>query len=127
MQTIIGHLVRDAQVNKLKDGREVVNFTIAKNERFKPKGQEVKKIVKYFDCSFWMGTNVAEFLTKGVLIEAVGEIGANAWINKDGEAKAGLTMHVNKIELHGKPKNNSANPIPATPPDLSEPADDLPF
>ncbi len=37
MEQITGRIVRDAQIKKTNDGRELVAFTVAVNDRYKPK------------------------------------------------------------------------------------------
>ncbi len=50
---ITGRLTADAIVNKVNNDRQVVNFSIAINDKYKPKGStEVKEIVTYIDCSY---------------------------------------------------------------------------
>jgi len=127
MQTVIGRLTADAKITTTKDERNVVNFTIAQNDRFKVKATgEVKQLTTYFQCAYWMGTGIAAHLKKGTLVEAVGRIGVNAYQNMDGNVVANPTLHVQFIKLHGSAKGNAIAPtgsVPAT----TEPADDLPF
>ncbi len=123
MQTFIGRLTADAQVNQLKDGRKVVNFSIATNRRYKTKDSEqAKEITTYVNCSYWLSTGVAPHLKKGAVIAATGYVGVNAWNNGEGEAKASLTHHVQAIDLLAKPpmaKTATAN--------TTEEETDLPF
>jgi single-strand DNA-binding protein len=50
---IIGRVTADAKVKSLPDEREVVNFSIAIDDSYKPKGaKEVKKVVAFVDCSY---------------------------------------------------------------------------
>ncbi|WP_263361235.1 single-stranded DNA-binding protein [Flavobacterium collinsii] len=52
---ITGRIVKDASVFKVKQNREVVNFSIAVNDSYKPKdGTELKKIATYIKCSYWL-------------------------------------------------------------------------
>lgn len=129
MITVIGRITADAQVKTVSEGREVVIFTIAQNERFRVKGSdEVKQVVNYFNCSYWMKTGIAKHLQKGVLVEAAGRIGVNAWIDQQGEARANLTLHVQSIQLHSKA--SKADDMPAgkdQPSDSAEEVDDMPF
>ena len=100
---IIGRLTANAKRKELSDGRNVVNFSIAINDSYKAKGSdEVKKITTYVNCSYWRSPAIAEYLTKGVLVEVFGRISANAWTNAQGEVKATLNFHVTGIKLHGK-------------------------
>lgn len=125
MQTVVGRLSADAKIATLEDGRSVVNFTIAKNERFKVKGADgVKQVTSYYNCAYWMGTGIAAHLKKGMLIEAAGHVGVNAWQGADSNAKASLTLHVQYIQLHG----NAGKPATAeeqTPAEADK--EDLPF
>ena len=63
-------------------------------------------------------------------MECTGRIGATAWTDKNGEARASLTFHVNNIKLHGSSKANTettATPVTAAPAAMAEATDDLPF
>lgn len=103
MNTIIGRITADAQVKKVGEGREVVTFTVAQNDRYKAKGaEEVTEHVNYFNCSYWLGTGVARHLKKGILVEANGRIGLEVWNDAKGEARGALTLHVQNVQLHSK-------------------------
>jgi single-strand DNA-binding protein len=124
---ITGRLTADAKVNTLKDGRKVVNFSVAVNDSYKPKGiEQPVKITNYFNCSYWINSEIAAHLTKGTLVELYGRIGVNAWTNTEGEAKASLNFHVNNIKLHGKGNAEKKERIPEAA-EITEPIDDLPF
>ena len=112
---IVGRLTADAKLNNLKDERQVVNFSVAVNDSYKPKdSDEPKKLTNYFNCSYWVNPQIAQHLTKGTLVELYGRIGINAWTSTDGEAKASLNFHVNSIKLHGKSKENASSETGAT-------------
>lgn len=97
--TITGRLTADATVSETKDGRKVVNFSVAVNDTYKPKGGERKKVTAYYACSFWRTEKVAAFLKKGTLLEVAGRIEVKAYVSKQGEAKAGLNCHVNDFKI----------------------------
>lgn len=128
---ITARLTGNAEVKTLKDDRKVVNFNVAINDSYKPKGSsEITKLVTYVQCAYWVNSNIAQYLTKGTLVELQGRIGVNAYNNMQGEAKAALTFHVNSIKLHGKPKYESSSTetvAPVTTGATAEPSDDLPF
>lgn len=70
---IIGRLTADAKVNETRNGRQVVNFSIATNDNYKPKdSDEVRQVTTYFNCSYWINSRVAKALTKGKLAELYG-------------------------------------------------------
>lgn len=135
---IVGRLTADAKINTVKDGRQVVNFSVAVNDSYKPKGSDQPvKVTNYFNCSYWKTSAIAKHLIKGTLVEIYGRLGINAWTNAEGEAKANLNFHVNSIKLHGKP-NASETPIIrvegmenrtalSNADEIKEPLEDLPF
>lgn len=129
MITIIGRIAADAQIKTVSEGRQVVTFTIAQNERFRVKGSdEVKQVVTYFNCSYWKKTTIASHLQKGVLVEVSGRVGVNAWKDAKGDPRASLNLHVQNIQLHGKAgKADGTHEQQEQPADSLDEVDDLPF
>ena len=111
---ITGRLTADAQVNTTKNEKEVVNFSIAVNDRYKTKAGDVNTITAYFRCAFWLGTNVAKALTKGTIVSLSGRASADAWIGSDGEAKAALNFHTSEIKILGGGSRQNAEGAAAT-------------
>jgi single-strand DNA-binding protein len=131
MEILIGRITADAKITSTKDNRQVVNFTIAINDSFKPKGgSELKKVTTFVSCSYWISTGITAYLKKGVLVELIGRIHVNAWKKTDGEPVANLNLHVSSIKLHGKPVAPADKEIQAVSaaanPDTTA-AEDLPF
>lgn len=123
---ITGRITKDAAVSKLKDDREVVNFSVAINDSYKTKGSsEVKKFTTYFNCAYWVSSSIAKLLTKGTLVQLYGRISVNVYNDLQGSAKASLNFHVNNIKLLGR--SNTPEKIPATAAEITEPLEDLPF
>ena len=128
METLVGRVVKNAAVNTTKTDKQVVNFSIAVNDNYKPKGGTEVKKVRFFNCAYWVATGIAQHLTKGALVELNGRIEVNQYVNMEGKTIASLAMHVNNIKLHGKGagKNTTAAQPAAAPVD-TENTDDLPF
>ena len=128
MEMFVGRVVASAKVNTLKDERQVVNFTIAVNENYRSRGSdELKKITRFIRCDYWIKPKIAEFLTKGSLVEVCGRIDVSVWKNMEGEAKGALTLHVSQIKLHGKTSATTVHEASAQPAEPAEVIDDLPF
>ncbi|MCX8524573.1 single-stranded DNA-binding protein [Chryseobacterium formosus] len=106
---IIGRLTRDAQVCKLSNEKHVVNFSIATNDSYRNKQGERVEQTTYFQCAYWISPKVANFLTKGTLVELSGRAYTSAWIGKDGEPHAGLNFHTSQIKVHSSGKRNESN------------------
>ena len=123
--TITGRMTADAVVNETKDGRKVVNFSIAVNETFKPKGGERVKATAFFHCSYWMATGVAQHLKKGTIVEVFGRVYASAYLDKEGQPQASLNCHVNHLKLLSSAGGKEVTP--ANPTTQPEDPDDIPF
>jgi single-strand DNA-binding protein len=123
-------LTGEGKISTLQSGKQVVNFNVAINDSYKSKTTgEVTKIVTYVQCDYWVNPGVAQFLTKGTLVELQGRIGVSAYTGKDRVAKAALTLLVNSIKLHGG-KTQQPVLVPAENILVGENAgatDDLPF
>ena len=129
---IIGRITKDAVVNQLKDERQVVNFSVAVNDYYKPKDGEAVKLTTFINCSYWISSKIAERLSKGSLVELFGRISANAYTDLKGEAKASLNFHVNNIKIHTSGSGVSLNcngklQTTGAANEITEPVEDLPF
>jgi single-strand DNA-binding protein len=130
MTQLFGRMTADAKVNQLKDDREVVNFTLAMNDWYKPKGGgELVKTTLFVNCAYWVSSKIAPYLKKGSLVEVSGRLSVSAYTDMQGTGRASLDCHVNFIKIHHSPKDGSTKGGQAaelqTSPD--EIADDLPF
>jgi single-strand DNA-binding protein len=125
---ITARLTGDAKISTPKDDRKVVNFSVAINDSYKTKGStEPIKIVTYVQCAYWVNPGIAQWLTKGTLVEFQGRVGVNAFKSMDGEAKATLTFHVNTIKLHGNAGVKNETAVKTNVEAVAEPPGDLPF
>ena len=132
MNTIVGRITRNAEINTLKNDKQVVNFSVAINDSYKTKQGEKKEQTTYYNCSYWTNAKIAEYLTKGTLVELSGRISSNAWIGKDGEIKSGLNFNTSRIKFHGSGQKSHNYNEPTKISENStvfaeETVDDLPF
>lgn len=134
---ITGRVTKDAKVSTLSDSRQVVNFSVAINESYKNKKGDRVEQTTFFDCAYWVSPRVAEWLTKGTVVELTGMVSARAWTGNDGEPRAGLNFNTSNIKLHGGGKKSegtqglktgqSAEQGENKKATLKEPEDDIPF
>ncbi|GAA3773141.1 MULTISPECIES: single-stranded DNA-binding protein [Flavobacterium] len=126
---ITGRIVKDASVFKVKENREVVNFSIAVNDSYKPKGStETKKIVTYIDCSYWLSAGLAQWLRKGTLVQLFGRIGLNVYIGNDAQAHGALTFHTSDIKILVFARADNTKAVAADKQEnVADDPDDLPF
>jgi len=123
---ITGRIVADAKISTVKGDKEVVNFTVVSNDRYRPKGsKETKEFSTYFNIAWWMGTNIAKVLTKGSIVSVSGRLFTNAYLDLQGNPKASINCHASEIKMiHIKKTTEPKQPDPH---EISEPVADLPF
>ncbi|MFH6997395.1 single-stranded DNA-binding protein [Flavobacterium sp. FlaQc-57] len=126
---ITGRLTADAVVQKVNSEKQVVNFSIAINDNYKPKGStEVKEVVTYINCSYWLNAKTAQWLKKGTLVQLFGRIGINVYNNSEGVAVGTLTFHTNNIKILVFPKKeDTSHANSAVKEKKSKKAQDVPF
>lgn len=130
---ITGRLTTDATVHKVNKEKEVVNFSIAINDNYKPKGStEVKEVTTFINCSYWLNSKTAQFLKRETLVQLFGRIGINVYSNAEGKACGSLIFHTNNIKILVFAKKtelteNNGTALPIKQGKQPEPVDDLPF
>lgn len=97
---ITRRITKDASVHKVGNDKQVVNFSIAANDSYKPKvSNQFKQIVTYIDRSYWLNAKVANYLKKGTLVQLFGRIGLSVYNAPDSRAVGALTFHTNDIKI----------------------------
>lgn len=102
--TVIGNLGANAEI-KASDGREFVTFRIAHNDSFKSADGTKTETSMWVDCTMSCANGrpaVLPYLTKGTAVCVVGNVSLRVYSSeKDRCMKAGMTVHVQKLELIG--------------------------
>lgn len=127
MEQITGRIVKDAEIKKTNDNRELVAFTVVVNDRYKPKGKDEVKDARFFNCAYFLSTSVKSVLRKGAVVSVFGRVNLNAYKGSDGEYHASLTFHTNHIEVIAGAKKDTADMAIAEVVPTGAPVDDLPF
>lgn len=73
-------MTRDAEVRSLSNNKSVVSFSVAVTHDYKAKNGERVTQTEFFDCAYWFSTGIAQYLTKGSLVELAGRVSARAWM-----------------------------------------------
>lgn len=141
---IIGHLGGDCTQNEVS-GKTVLNFNVAHSEKYKDSQGNLVEKTTWVKCAYWTDrTAIAPYLVKGQLIYAEGSPDVDAYLNKENQNAASLKLKVFNIQLLGSKSDNnnqnggnnqnsgnqaqpSSNVNAASPTQVEEPADDLPF
>lgn len=140
MVQLVGNVVKDATSND-RNGKHVINFTIALNYQYTDAKGKVVKLPTFIDCEFWKHSEVYKYITKGRPIIVFGRLYPHAYTNAKGEAKANIRCNVNSIELLSGGTNglsqhddqtssndDEGEPVHTLKVDMvEEPVEDLPF
>lgn len=83
---IAGRLGKDPEARYTQTGEAVTTFSVAVDNS--------KDKTIWFKVTAWdkVAESCAEYLTKGRLVLVEGRVGASAWKDKDGEARASLEV-----------------------------------
>ena len=121
-----GTITADATIALVKGDKEVVNFSVAINDRYKLKGaSETKEFTTYINVAWWMGKGIAKILNKSAIVTISGRLFVNAYNDMNGNAKGSINCHADSIKLiRGK---KSEAPKQQEPHELTEPIPDTPF
>lgn len=109
LATLIGNLGANAEI-KTADGREFVTFRVAHNDTYKgADGARVEQSL-WVDCTMSCTGGrpaVLPYLTKGTAVCVVGQLSTRVYSSeKDRCMKAGLKLHVQRVELVGAGGDN---------------------
>lgn len=96
--SVIGHLGHDA-LKKDINGKTVLSFSVAQNEQFKSLKGVVRERTTWINCSVWGRDNLAPYLRKGSLVYVEGRPAFRGYVDKRGEALAGVNMMVMELAL----------------------------
>ena len=104
--TIVGRLVRDAELKYSNSGTAITNISMAVNRSRKDGDQWVEE-ASFFDVTLWgrRGESLNQYLQRGTRIAVVGELRQERW-EQDGKSRSRVVIHANNIQLLG---NNQSN------------------
>lgn len=104
LATVIGNLGANAEI-KSSDGREFVSFRVAHNDSYKGADGSKVESSMWVDCTMSCAGGrpaVLPYLLKGTTVCVVGQLSTRVYSSeKDRCMKAGVKIHVQKIELIG--------------------------
>lgn len=99
--TVIGNLTGDPELRFTPSGAAVANFTVASTPRtFDRQSNEWKDgDTLFMRCSIWReaAENVAETLTKGMRVVAVGRLVQRSYETREGEKRTVVELQVDEV------------------------------
>jgi single-strand DNA-binding protein len=102
---IIGNLVRDPVINFLPSGKQVVEFSIAYNRRFKV-NDEWREETHFFDVRAYgrLAETLGTKLFKGYTVVIEGSLRQDRWIDKEGRPQSKVRIIASAVRIIRKPK-----------------------
>lgn len=105
-QTVmVGRLVDEPKLQKLEDGKKVMNMTLAIPRSFK--NAEGEYDTDFVDCTLWnsIAENTSEYCRKGDLVGIKGRLQTDLY-EKDGEKRKSTRLIAEKVTFLSSARNN---------------------
>jgi single-strand DNA-binding protein len=138
----IGNLGKDCVTNAV-NGKNVINFNVAHTEKYRDAQGNQKDKTVWVECAYWTDkTALAPYLRKGTQVFVEGTPEVRTYQKNDGTTAASLTLRVQTVQLLGSrgdnngpsqsggysaPASSTNQSNVASPSEITEPVDDLPF
>lgn len=102
-----GRLTRDARITTLASGKQLLTADVAINTGY----GDYKKTL-YVKVQQWgsSGANIVQYLTKGKLVSATGELSRNEWQNNEGKTYVDFVVDVRSIQMLNGNSSNDTKP-----------------
>lgn len=102
---LIGRLTRDPELRNTTTGKQVVNFSIAVDDRFN------KDNTNFFNVSAWGSTAdfVAKYLTKGRLIAVDGRLQQRKYTTQDGQNRDVVEIVADNVQGLDRPRDDASS------------------
>lgn len=133
----IGNLTADPEIRTMPNGEQVVNFTIALNERYKAKDGNVVENVEYVRIVLYrrLAEIAAQYLHKGSQVYVEGKLKTRKWQDSNGQDRYTTEIQGDNLQMLGgrQDEPKQAKPSKAKPEPLSamaeqdEFSDNIPF
>ncbi|MGH2694119.1 MAG: single-stranded DNA-binding protein [Actinomycetota bacterium] len=98
--TLVGNVTNDPELRFTPSGRQVANFSIAVNRRFRnSEGVWEDRLEGFFRCNVWgeMAENVAETLQKGTRVVLTGRLQQRTWEGPEGERREATEINIDEV------------------------------
>ncbi len=113
---IIGNVGKAAEMRYTPTGTPVTSFSVAVNKTWTDESGQKREKVKWFRVTCWrkLAEVTAQYVTKGMQVFVKGEVDAQAYTDKEGQARAALELTASVVRfLSGKGEGDSGEGAPA--------------
>lgn len=106
---IVGRLGNDPELRYTEDGTPVTDFSVAVSRRWTDQSGETQERTTWFRVTAWrkLAETCAQYLSKGRMVLADGEVSASAWTNRDGDPVATLELTARNVKFLDKGSNGN--------------------
>jgi single-strand DNA-binding protein len=152
--TLIGNLGKDPEIRRLENGAVVAKFSLATNEYYRDKNEQLQQATEWHDIVCWraLAEQAEKILKKGRLVYIEGKLSHREYTTQDGQKRYITEILASAIKVLDREKRegeggggyipseeppmirpNTQNNMPSpqmtqeVPPPTVEPGDDLPF
>ena len=111
---LIGRLTRDPELRTTTTGKQVTDFSIAVDKRFKP--TDGSPTADFFRVSAWDKTAefVANYMAKGRLVAVDGRLQSRKYTDKDGNNREVVEIVAENVQGLDRPRDDQGGGAPAT-------------
>jgi single-strand DNA-binding protein len=155
--TLIGNLGKDPEIRRLENGAVVAKFSLATNEYYRDKTDQLQQVTEWHDIVCWraLAEQAERILKKGRLVYIEGKLAHREYTTQDGQKRYITEILASTLKVLDREKRedgsfpseeqpmarntnvNAGSPsMPSDdsvmggsdiPPPTAEPGDDLPF
>jgi single-strand DNA-binding protein len=110
---LMGRLVSDPELRNTPSGVAVVQFRLAVDRDYTPKGHE--KQTDFINCVAWRNTAefVSKYFPKGSMIAIEGSLQSRGYTDKEGKSRTVFEVVADKVHFCGSKQNNGNQSKPA--------------
>ncbi len=100
---VVGHLGRDPEMRYTPSGVPVTSFTVATSRKWTNQNGEQQEKTTWFRVTCWrkLAELAAQYLQKGRLVLVEGDIEAQAYTDREGNARATLELTATTLKFLG--------------------------
>lgn len=101
---IVGNVGRIQDLRYTPNGSAVVDVSVAVNRKWTGKDGQAQEETTWFKCVCWnkLAETVHQYVTVGRQVLVTGRVSAEAWTDKEGNARAELVLNASEVKFLGK-------------------------
>ena len=109
--TLIGRMVKDAELRTTQSGTSVASFSVAVGKTYMQNGEK-KEQTSFFNCTAWgtIGEAIAQYCKKGHRVGITGELQQRTWEDQSGARRSAVEIVVRGFQFLQPRKSDDVPP-----------------